>query len=68
MTFVNEEELKKQNKLVKDYLNNRKLLRQKLQKESLAEQQLQKSASEIILPITKKLKKFNRRLMKDEKN
>ena len=61
MTFVNEEELKKQNKLVKDYLNNRKLLKQKLQKESLAEQQLQKSTSEIILPITKKIEEIQQK-------
>ena len=45
MVFVTEEELKKQNELVKAYLNNRKLLKQKLQNEILAKQQLQKSAS-----------------------
>ena len=53
MPFVNEEELKNRNKLVKDYINNRKLLKQKLQKEIIAKQQLQKSASEIFCPITK---------------
>ena len=53
MPFVNEEELKNKNKLVKDYINNRKLLKQKLQKEIVAKQQLQKSASEIFRPITK---------------
>ena len=53
MPFVNEEELKNRNKLVKDYINNRKLLKQKLQKEIVAKQQLQKSASEVFRPITK---------------
>ena len=53
MPFVNEEELKNRNKLVKDYINNRKLLKQKLQKEIVTKQQLQKSASEIFRPITK---------------
>ena len=53
MPFVNEEELKNKNKLVKDYINNRKLLKQKLQKEIVAKQQLQKSATEIFRPITK---------------
>ena len=53
MPFVNEEELKNKNKLIKDYLNNRKLLKQKLQKKIVATQQLQKSASEIFRPITK---------------
>ena len=53
MTFVNEDELKKQNKVVKQYLNNRKLLKQKLQNETIAKQQLQKNAEEIFSPITK---------------
>ena len=53
MPFVNEEELKNRNKLVKDYINNRKLLKQKLQNEIVAKQQLQKSASEVFRPITK---------------
>ena len=53
MPFVNEEELKNRNKLVKDYINNRKRLKQKLQKEIVDKQQLQKSASEIFRPITK---------------
>ena len=53
MPFVNEEELKNRNKLVKDYINNRKLLKQKLQKEIVAKQQPQKSASEVFRPITK---------------
>ena len=53
MPFVNEEELKNRNKLVKDYINNRKRLKQKLQKEIVAKQQLQKSASEIFRPIAK---------------
>ena len=53
MPFVNDEELKNKNKLVKDYINNRKLLKLKLQKEIVPKQQLQKSASEIFRPITK---------------
>ena len=53
MPFVNEEELKNRNKLVKDYINNQKRLKLKLQNEIVAKQQLQKSASEIFCPITK---------------
>ena len=55
MPFVNEEELIKKNKLVKEYFNNRKLLKQRLQNENIAKQQLQKSASEVFFPITKTL-------------
>lgn len=61
MPFVNEEELKKQNKLVKDYLNNRKLLKQKLHKDIVAKQQIQRSASEIFQPITETLKESQRK-------
>ena len=42
MIFVNEEELKKQNKILRDYLNNRKLLKQKLQNDTIANQQFAK--------------------------
>ena len=65
MTFVNEEELKKQNKVVRDYLNNRKLLKQKLQNETIANQQLQKSTSEMFQPITKKIEQLQKE--KDER-
>ena len=37
MPFVNEEELKNRNKLVKDYINNRKRLKQKLQKKNCSQ-------------------------------
>ena len=53
MTFVKEEELKKQNKLIKDYLNNRKLLKQRLQTDIQTKQQQQESAAQLFLPITK---------------
>ena len=53
MPFVNEEELKNRNKLLKEYINNRKLLKQRLQKEIVTKQQLQKSASEIFHTISK---------------
>jgi len=52
MTFVNEK-FKSQNKLIKNYLDNRKLLKQKNQRENFAKQQLQQSASELFRPITK---------------
>ena len=55
MTFVKEEELKKKNKLIEEYLNNRKLLKKRLQNEIQSKQQLQESASEIFLYITKKI-------------
>ena len=55
MPFVNEEQLKKQNKLIKEYLNNRKLLKKRLQNASETKKQLQESASELFLPITKSI-------------
>lgn len=61
MTFVNEEELKKQNKILRDYLNNRKLLKQKLQNDTIANQQLQKSTSEMFHPITKKIEEIQKK-------
>ena len=58
MTFVNEDELKKQNKVVKQYLNNRKLLKQKLQNETIAKQQLQKNAVNHLKMLKRKLMKY----------
>ena len=55
MTFVKEEGLKKKNKLIEEYLNNQKLLKKRLQNEIQSKQQLQESASQIFLPITKKI-------------
>ena len=68
MTFVKEEELKKKNKLIKEYLNNRKLLKRRLQNEVQSKPQLQESASKIFLPINKKLKKPRRKQMKGKTN
>ena len=64
MTFVNEDELKKQNKVVKQYLNNRKLLKQKLRNETIAKQQLQKMLKKFFLQSQKHLKMLKRKLMK----
>ena len=61
MTFVKEEELKKKNKLIEEYLNNRKLLKKRLQNEIQSKQQLQESASEIFLPITKKIEEAQKK-------
>ena len=61
MTFVKEEELKKKNKLIEEYLNNRKLLKKRLQNEIQSKQQLQESASEIFLPITKKIEETQKK-------
>ena len=60
MTFVKEEELKKKNKLIEKYLNNRKLLK-RLQNEIQSKQQLQETASEIFLPITKKIEEIQKK-------
>ena len=61
MTFIKEEELKKKNKFIKEYLNNRKLLKKRLQNEIQSKQQLQESASEIFLPITKKIEETQKK-------
>ena len=61
MTFVKEEELKKKNKLIEEYLNNLKLLKKRLQNEIQSKQQLQESASEIFLPITKKIEETQKK-------
>ena len=53
--FVKEEKLKKKNKLIEKYLNNRKFLKKRLQNEIQSKQQLQESASEIFLSIIKKI-------------
>ena len=68
MTFVKEEKLKKKNKLIEEYLNNRKLLKKRLQNEIQSKQKLQESASEIFLPITKKIEKPRRKQMKGKTN
>ena len=62
MTFVTEEDLKKQNKLIKEYLNNRALLKNKLVREKLSKQQLQESASELFRPITKTFEKSQEKI------
>ena len=61
MTFVKEEELKKKNKLIEEYLNNLKPLKKRLQNEIQSKQQLQESASEIFLPITKKIEETQKK-------
>ena len=68
MPFVNEEELKNRNKLVKDYINNRKLLKQKLQKEIVAKQQLQSLPLKYFVPLLKRLKKLRKKLIKGKTN
>ena len=68
MPFVNEEELKNKNKLVKDYINNRKLLKQKLQKEIVAKQQLQNLPLKYFVPLLKRLKKLRKKLIKGKTN
>ena len=60
MTFV-KEELKKKNKLIEEYLNNRKLIKKRLQNEIQSKQQLQESASEIFLPVTKKIEETQKK-------
>lgn len=65
MPFIKEEDLKKQNKLIKDYLNNRKHLKQKLQNERKVKQQLQENVTEIFQPITKTIKETQKKI--DEK-
>ena len=61
MTFVKKEELKKKIKLIEEYLNNRKLLKKRLQNEIQSKQQLQESASEIFLPVTKKIEETQKK-------
>ena len=61
MTFVKEEELKKKNKLIEEYLNNRKLLKERLQNEIQSKQQLQQSAAEIFSPITNKIEETQKK-------
>ena len=60
MTFV-KEELKKKNKLIKEYPSNRNLLKKRLQNEIQSKQQLQESASEIFLPMTKKIEETQKK-------
>ena len=61
MPFVNEKELKKQDKLINTYLNNKKILKERLLENVVGKQKLQESASEIFFPITEKIEETQRR-------
>jgi len=61
MPFVNEKELKKQDKLIDTYLSNKKILKERLQEKALGKQKLQESASEIFYPITKKIEETQKK-------
>ena len=68
MTFITEEELKKKNQLIKNYLDNKKVLKQRLQQQILAKQQLQENASKIFTPITKKIDEKQDKLIENIQN
>jgi len=61
LTFVNKKELKNQNKLIKNYSDNRKLLKQKIQRENFARQQLQQSDFELLRLITKTFQEIQKK-------
>jgi len=66
MTFVNKNEIKSQNKLIKNYLDYQKLLKQMIQRENFAKQQLQQSASEHFRLINKTFQKTQTKPIKSQ--
>jgi len=66
MTFVNEKELKNQNKLIKNYLDNRKLFKAKHSKRNFAKKQLQQSTSDLFHPITKTFQETQKKTAKKQ--